>query len=728
MATLVLTAVGTAIGGPIGGAIGAFVGQKVDQSIVGGGSREGPRISDLAITTSSYGQPVPRHFGKVRAPGTVIWSTDLQEAKETNGNGKGKPKTTTYSYSISFAVAMSSRPISGIGRIWADGNLLRGANGDLKVAGDCRIYEGYGDQEPDPLIAADIGAACPGFRECAYVVFEDLQLSDFGNRIPSLSFEVLADTSKMFGLRDVARFSEPTDETLPQIAGFSDNGGPVRNAVSTIDRVFPVVCSTAPNGLLLSLAKQAQESAEPLMLSNRLSNLQDEGNGSGKLSERKRVSASAPKPTALRYFDIDRDYQTSVQRTNGVASSGQELMLELPASLNSTDALDACNRQSLASRWQRERINWEVAELDPAIGPGTRVKLPGHAGVWVVEEWEWMDRGVSLELEREAPAISLSQSAFPGTPNLPIDSPLSSSLLTIFELPWDGVGSPNDRHIYAAANGLGSNWRGAALYRDQNGSLIPINESVRLSASIGTLTKPLGPSPSLHLEQDAECEIDFANPAAQLTSTTTDGLASGLNRILIGNEVVQFLCAEPVNDTVWRISGLLRGRGGTEGFAFAQQPVGTPAVLLDDAVLGLSSAELPNLGLVQLAAIGLGDDNPVYAETEVSGVSRKPLCPVHPRIDTDAYGNWNVCWTRRARGQWRWDDGFDLPLIEEQERYLIGCGPVDAPLVSWGASTTNFQITSSQTAALISEHAGQDLWVKQVGAFGNSPATKIATI
>ena len=74
MATLLLTAVGTAIGGPIGGSIGALIGQQVDRRVFGGGGREGPRLRELAISTSSYGQAIPRQFGRMRVPGTVIWS------------------------------------------------------------------------------------------------------------------------------------------------------------------------------------------------------------------------------------------------------------------------------------------------------------------------------------------------------------------------------------------------------------------------------------------------------------------------------------------------------------------------------------------------------------------------------------------------------------------------------------------------------------------------------
>ena len=146
MATLVFSALGTLFGGPLGGAIGALAGRQVDSIIFGGGNREGPRLKELAATASSYGTALPRHFGRMRVPGSVIWATDLVEHQQTEGGGKGRPSVTTFTYTASFAVALASRPIEGIGRIWADGNLLRGAAGDLKAGGQLRIYTGEGDQ------------------------------------------------------------------------------------------------------------------------------------------------------------------------------------------------------------------------------------------------------------------------------------------------------------------------------------------------------------------------------------------------------------------------------------------------------------------------------------------------------------------------------------------------------------------------------------------------------
>src|SRR5438552_3839573 len=117
MATLVLSTVGTALGGPVGGAIGALIGQSIDQQLLGPATR-GPRLGDLNVQTSSYGTQIPRIYGVMRAAGTVIWATDLVESSQTTG-AKGQPDT-IYSYSVSIAVALSSRRVAAIKRIWAD--------------------------------------------------------------------------------------------------------------------------------------------------------------------------------------------------------------------------------------------------------------------------------------------------------------------------------------------------------------------------------------------------------------------------------------------------------------------------------------------------------------------------------------------------------------------------------------------------------------------------------
>jgi hypothetical protein len=215
MATLVLGAAGTALGSSIGSSIlgvsaatiGSSVGAVVDSWIVSSlapGQRfEGPRLDALRITSSTEGAVIPRLYGRMRIGGNIIWATDFREETRTTRQGGGKGggpsvRTTEYLYYASFAGALCEGPITGIGRVWADGKPM-----DLSGV-TWRWYPGDEAQQADPFIAAKMGAAAPpAYRGTAYVVFKELPLDGFGNRLPQLSFEVfrpLADPDTAEGL------------------------------------------------------------------------------------------------------------------------------------------------------------------------------------------------------------------------------------------------------------------------------------------------------------------------------------------------------------------------------------------------------------------------------------------------------------------------------------------------------------------------------------------------
>ena len=235
MAVLALAVGGAAIGSTMAGTLlgmtyatwGYMAGSAIGSMLFGEKTQlpgaQGPRLSDLKVQASTYGAPIPQVWGKVRCAGNMIWSADIVETEHTStvssggggkggGGGGGSTQTqTTYSYSVSFAVGVCRGPIAGIRRIWANGSLIYnlGASADVstvaasnKAAGGIRFYTGSETQMPDSLIEAAKGAGnVPAFRGLAYVVFDTLQLADFGNRIPNLEFEVITTGSSSWTSR-----------------------------------------------------------------------------------------------------------------------------------------------------------------------------------------------------------------------------------------------------------------------------------------------------------------------------------------------------------------------------------------------------------------------------------------------------------------------------------------------------------------------------------------------
>ncbi len=203
MATILLSAAGAAIGGSIGGgvlglssvligrAVGATVGRVIDQRLLGAGSEpvEHGRVDRFRLAGASEGAAVAQVYGRMRLAGQVIWATRFEEVRSETGGGKGLssgPTTTEFSYRVSLAIALCEGEITRVGRIWADG---------VEIAPDelnMRVYKGSEDQLPDPKIEAVNGAGkAPAYRGIAYVVFEDLDVTRFGNRVPLFNFEVV---------------------------------------------------------------------------------------------------------------------------------------------------------------------------------------------------------------------------------------------------------------------------------------------------------------------------------------------------------------------------------------------------------------------------------------------------------------------------------------------------------------------------------------------------------
>lgn len=251
--------------------------------------------------------------------------------------------------------------------------------------------------------------------------------------------------------------------------------------------------------------------------------------------------------------------------------------------------------------------------------------------------------------------------------------------------------------------------------------LMPLECTVeeRLDPRAGWLTLATRPVRAI-----TAIELRCDDPDAVLTDADLAGLAAGANRLLIGEEIVQFALAQPRGEGRWRLAGLLRGRGAGEAEALAGHAAGTRGVLLDERLRLIDGAGF-DPATQRLAAIGLGDVEPVFARVAAPGRSRQPLPPVHPIAAIGPTGDWSFGWTRRARGAWGWADGVETPLVEESERYEIGAGPPAAPLRLWTSAAAALTVPAAELAGLAS---GTQLWVRQLGSHAPSRAVRLHTL
>lgn len=662
MATLVLSTIGGAIGGPIGSMIGSMAGQFIDRELLFKPKGiEGPRLNELKVQTSSYGTPIPQLFGTLRVAGSVIWATDLVEHRHREG-GKGRPTVTSYSYTASFAVALSARPVLSVGRIWADGKLLRGAAGDWKAKTGFRLHLGGEDQAADPLIASAEGLGlAPAHRGIAYAVFEDLELADYGNRIPSLSFEVVADAGAVRAdaiIEAVSGGAVAGGDALTPIDGFSAYGGSRRAVIEPLADAAGAWPRMDGGVSLLAGTGSAEEIA-------------DIGAGAGATGDRSIATADrAPRRLTLSYYDPSRDYQAGVQIATRPGAGHRDAAIELPAALSAGAAKQLAEAALARADHQRERRVVLAAWRALAIPPGARVRIADEPGQWRVDGWSLEAMAVKLELVRIASA-PLPASATPGRVLPAPDDMAGTTILHAFELPHLGEGVLAAPRLSIAACGTGAGWRRAALAVSTDGGIRWEPAGATAAPAIaGTVEDAGGPADPAIIDRRNAIIVKLAHAGMALADADDAGLDMGLNLALIGDELIQFGEAESLGANRWRLTRLWRGRRGTEA-ATGTTVAGDRFVLIDAATLAVRDGVAGIGAEVTILGTAPADGEGVEAAASLTGASVLPPAPVHLRVETAPGGGVSIRWTRRSRTGWRWLEGVDVPLGEESEAYRV---------------------------------------------------------
>lgn len=286
-----LSAVGFSIGSAIGGALFAPEGP----------TQEGPRLGDTDVTASSLGKIIPEHYGVTRTSGNIIWSGGLKEVRTQRTQNKSKTITYTYSVSFATVLgrgpAEEVRKIWADGKLIYDGT--SGSETD-NTKYTWRLLKG-GDNSPvDPLIAesinrrlaglpdinagnqpqavyttindlilkaqetptgrgalyatglaqlradAELGLAdgevpdyafTPAYRGLAMIIFDDISLDDFGNRIPNITAEVVWSGASAGNGLEGQEPVRPTGATFAEIAGTAIPDGIMASSSGT-NKVF----------------------------------------------------------------------------------------------------------------------------------------------------------------------------------------------------------------------------------------------------------------------------------------------------------------------------------------------------------------------------------------------------------------------------------------------------------------------------------------------------------
>jgi hypothetical protein len=384
-----------------------------------------------------------------------------------------------------------------------------------------------------------------------------------------------------------------------------------------------------------------------------------------------------PQRINIIYLNRMLNYQTSTQHSQREATSSREIATsDLPIVLSDQAAKIIADVRLFTDWVSRTTYQFDLpvkyAFLEPA--DVITVTVSGVAHRMRITSVR-VGTPVTLRIQGVAEEVSTYDFYTPPGNSSPLLSENGNipetrlDLLDIAAFPGDDA----DKGVLRmAAAGLSAGWTGAAIYRsdDGGGNYGRISE-VTTPAVTGTASDVLGSGVTTVFDEQNTVTVVLIGEG-ELQSVSELAALNGANAALLGNEIIQYKTATLVEPGKYTLSGLLRGRLGTE-WAVAGHAAGERFVLLDgriarqtvgNSVLGLTRQYKPVTFGGTLASTPSQDFS--YA-----GVALKPYSPVHIGGTRDGGGNLTISWVRRTRLGGNWQDAIDAPLNETAEAYEV---------------------------------------------------------
>lgn len=698
MASFALGAVGSALGGPLGGFIGATIGSLIDNRLFPV-KAEGPRLNDLRVMQGNYGDVLPVLYGnRVRLAGKLIWSTGLIETvTRTRQGGKGGPSVqqTEYTYRVSAAFAIAGSEVNSLRKIIANGKVIYDADTGITSWGlysGVTFYPGNFTQNPDPVIESYEGAGLvQAYRGTSYVVIADLQLADYGNRLPNMEFivepdavsdlaQIVSDVCERCGL-------DPLTVSTYDLSGIEVEGFSIGNASSGIGALQPLALAynfdaAEESGTLRFVRRGGGPQGviqESMLCGHEFGTERPEA-----LRWTTAKVTDLPREATVAYIDLDRDLQPGAQRQQRqVGTSNNNLSTQLALVLSADEAMAIADRllwepwtsAQSAKAFSDDRLAW--------VAPGRSYLFPTPAGFEPLRVQEVM-RGANGVIEMtllrdqsmvyDPTSVGAPTTVPPNEPALPgetiflaIDAPLLAD-------------TDDNTGFYWSFSAVETGWRGATLLRSLDGgaSYDPVASSGQRGV-IGELEAAPGAALGTTWDLVNTILVRIYDPRLSLESRSELDVLNGANVCWIGGwdgqdgEVLQFADAVQISDDLWELSTLLRGRVGTE-HAIGTANIGDAFLLLEAGVLrrnDFGASDWYKERDYKAVSLLTSEADATAQQFTNNGESKRPLSPVNAYADRDGSGDVEIHWTRRSRLEQPGVGSGPVALGEEAELYEL---------------------------------------------------------
>lgn len=289
-----------------------------------------------------------------------------------------------------------------------------------------------------------------------------------------------------------------------------------------------------------------------------------------------------PRTIGFRYRNIDREHESGYQEYKVIDSrTARDTVLELTVAMTDDLAASLTERIALSTWAERDVFKTALGPRYLALDPGDAVTIQGRRMRVVEMDLDYASLHNTLTLVADKPGIMSPTTPGTSDPNPPDPTPPQTgpTLLELLDIPLlRDEDIPVEVGFYYGLSGVLVDWPGGILLRskDQGTTWEQIGSRSTSTAS-GTAQTVLADGPesfdwnkvdwTLEAEQpwDTVNTVDvLLSSGDTLANASRAEILAGANTALLGDELIGYEVAADQGAGVWRLSGLLRGRNGTE--------------------------------------------------------------------------------------------------------------------------------------------------------------------
>ena len=414
-----------------------------------------------------------------------------------------------------------------------------------------------------------------------------------------------------------------------------------------------------------------------------------------------------PAVVSVVYIDRDSDYQQNTQQARrGTSLSTQQMAVEFAITMSANRARAIAETLMYDGWTQRSRYQFRTSRAYAALEPSDVVTIARNGATHTLRlQSKTESRSGVIQWDAVAEEASVFTQSVTGGAGADPQGALRVSPASVFvplDLPMlrdadDGIA------FYAAACGVADGWRGAVVYRSSDSGLTYDETGTVLSeATIGYTVGTLW-SNTMHpnmFDQTSLINVTLRN--GTLSSAAELSVLEGANYIAVGSEVIQFKTATLYAQDTYQLSGLLRGRRGTEWAMAGHAASGEQVVLLNTATLQRFATELSAARLYKPVSVGRTVQATNAQSFTYAGVNLLPFAPVQMGAGRNASNDITLTWFRRSRQGISLPWNYDPPLAETALLYDVeiwnsGFGTLRRTFSNLTAETVSY--TAAQQAA-----------------------------